>query len=239
MANLLKNIFDTLKKRVSERTQKSTSSSWYSDRYQMVTVQRNLALLIIVISISGIVLSIFTILRISSNKSIEPFIIEIEEKTGISTVIRPFMQDKWTSDESLRRYFLLKYIHAREGYDYNTFNYDYFTTVRLMSQEDVYSQFRSQIYATGSKSSISLGEHAKINIKLRSLTNLVRPPNETGYLAQVVFIKETVKKGGTTSEIKQALIGYEYTDLKMSVEDRDVNPLGFRVTSYKLDDYAL
>lgn len=238
MANLLKTLLTNLKRKVAEKTDRTTSTSWYSDRYQTVTVQRNLAILVILLALAGIVLCIFTVLKISSNKSIEPFVIEIEEKSGISTVIRPFIQDKQTSDEALRRYFLLKYVDARESYDFNLFNYNYFTTVRLMSQEDVYNQFRSQIYSTGGKSPISLGERGKVEIKIRSLTHL-KPPKGKGYLVQIIFVKDTITKNTTTSEDKVALIGYDYMDLNMTQDERDVNPLGFRVSSYKLDDYAL
>ena len=238
MKTLLTTLLGTAKQRLSEKRERLASTSWYSERYQLVTVQRNCALLILFIAVCGIILCIFTILKISSDKSIDPFVVEIEEKSGISTVIRPFIQERWTTDESLRRYFLLNYVHAREEYDFTTFNYNYFTTVRVMSLDSVYAQFRNQIYATAGKSPITLGEHGKVEIKIRSVTHL-RPPKENSYLAQVIFVKNTISHNKTVSENKVALVGYEYSDLNMKTNEREINPLGFRVTSYKLDDYTL
>lgn len=238
MNSLFKHLLASARTRISSHREKLVSTNWYSDRYQLVTVQRNLAVVVILICILSIVLGIITILKISSDKSIDPFVVEIEEKSGISTVIRPFIQEKWTTDEALRRYFLLRYVFAREEYDFNTFNYNYFTVVRLMSQDSVYNQFRNQIYAPGTKSPVTLGERGKASITIRSITHL-RPPKENAYLVQVIFVKDTTMGDKTTSENKVALFSYEYSDLNMRVNERDINPLGFRVTSYKLDDYTL
>ena len=88
--------------------------NWYADRYQTVIVQRNFLALITITALAGIIFSVLSVVKISTSKTIEPFVIEIEDKTGITNVIRPLQQEKYAYDETIRRYFLTIYITARE-----------------------------------------------------------------------------------------------------------------------------
>lgn len=238
MSKLLKGLLKELREQASRSKNNAGATSWYSDRYQTITVQRNVSFLITIVSVVCIILSILTILTIENSKSIEPFVIEVEDKSGITNVVRPFGVDQITTDEALRKYFLNKYIQARETYNFNNFRYNYFTVVRTLSSEAIYSAFRNTTYSNNETNPISFGENGSINIKIRSMVNLT-PPDPSSYLAQVIFSKEITTKNKTITENKVALIGYTYVDLKMNEAERLINPLGFQVISYKLDDYNL
>lgn len=241
LKNLKKNIPATFAKDKESSTH-GMNNNWYMERYQSVIVQRNLIFLLIVISLFAIIISIFTILRVSTAKTVEPFVVEIEEKTGIPTVIRPFIPDQftvqYTYDESLRIYFLLKYLRAREEYNFHTYNYDYFTVTRSLSNKDVYAQFRSNLYSSNTQSPLLYGQSGKVSLTIRSIKHLP-PSSGEGYLVQIVFIKNLSSETKNTSENKVATIGYNYFDLSMNNEEREINPLGFQITSYRVDDYTL
>ena len=66
---------------------KSKIKSWYSNRYQIVVVQRNILLLFTLVSMFSVAISIIFVKTIMSSKSLEPYVIEVEEKTGIATVV--------------------------------------------------------------------------------------------------------------------------------------------------------
>lgn len=236
----LKNLF--LKKNIEDKKETSTNVNWYEDRFQTTIVQRNLLFLAVILLLLIIFASVFTILEVSSSRTVKPFVVEIEDKSGIPNVIRPYIPAQFTNqyayDEAIRRYFLLKYLRAREEYNYHTFNRDYFTVVRSMSDKEIYSQFRTDLYSSGSGSPLTYADRGKISITIRSIKHLP-PSSGKGYLVQVAFVRNITSPGKTYSENKIATIGYDYRDLSMNDEEREINPLGFQVISYRVDDYTL
>lgn len=227
---------------ISNQKSNVTASNWYQDRYQSTVVQRNILFLMIVLLLVIVFASIFTVLHISNSRTVQPFVIEIEEKTGIPNVIRPYVPKQftveYTYDEAIRRYFLLKYLRAREEYDYHNFKYDYFTIVRSLSDKDVYSHFRAELYGRNNNSPLLLGQKGKISLTIRSIKHLP-PSSGQGYLVQIAFVRNVSSPNRNYSENKIATIGYDYRDIKMNDEEREINPLGFEVFSYRVDDYTL
>ncbi|MFN7095745.1 MAG: VirB8/TrbF family protein, partial [Burkholderiales bacterium] len=60
----------------------SEVSNWYADRYEHMLVQRNLLLLFVFLSFVIILVSVLVIRQVSLSKSVDPFVIEIEERSG-------------------------------------------------------------------------------------------------------------------------------------------------------------
>ena len=59
-------------------------------------------------------------------------------------------------------------------------------------------------------------------------------------MAQIRFDKITVPMGGDISKQVPpqsliATVGFEYVNAPQKEEDRSVNPLGFQITSYRVD----
>ena len=90
--------------------------NWYSERYENVIIQRNFLFIIVLLSVLTIALCVIAIRYIKSTRSIEPFVIEIERKTGVPTVVDPVSAKIYTQDVALKRYFVMQYIRAREEY---------------------------------------------------------------------------------------------------------------------------
>jgi type IV secretion system protein VirB8 len=207
--------------------------NWYADRYQTIVVQRNFLALITIASLAGIIFSILSVVQITNSKTIEPFVIEIESKTGITNVIRPLQIEKFAYDETLRRYFLTKYITNRETYNYGSFEYNYFTVVRLLSNYSVYNDFRRLVYASNSNSPVRLGQKTQRHIKLKSISFLRTIKGQIGYTAQIRFKSDD---SGSNIQHKVATINFDFADLALTDEERAINPLGFQVIGYRVDD---
>ncbi len=207
--------------------------NWYADRYQTVVVQRNFLALITIASLAGIIFSVLSVVKITTSKTIEPFVIEIEDKTGITNVIRPLTKEKYAYDETLRRYFLTQYITKRETYNYVTFEYNYFTVVRLLSDPVVYNAFRQDVYASNPNSPVRLGQVTQRYIKIKSITFLQPVKGEVGFTAQIRFKSDD---NGANVKYKVATINFDFIDMVLTEEERAINPLGFRVIGYRVDD---
>ncbi|MFJ5423724.1 VirB8/TrbF family protein, partial [Wolbachia endosymbiont of Drosophila barbarae] len=61
--------------------------NWNSNRYSTVIAQRNILLLFALILLATISISILVIFKISTSSTIEPFVIEIDKKSGIVQLV--------------------------------------------------------------------------------------------------------------------------------------------------------
>lgn len=241
--------FDFLKKKkknsaeeaneVQDRRRKealNVTKNWYADRYQSAVVQRNLLALISLISLGGVLVCAFAVQQISSSKTIEPFVIEVQETSGIATVVDQLSIKQFVAEETIVRYFLVKYTRAREGYDYTSFRHNYDRVVRLYSTSEIYRAFKRGLGSDPDNVINKLSTHTKRTVKIKSIQFL------DDSTAQIRFLLTDIKKGGVNMAAyhKIAIIGFKFLpNLKMSIEDRYVNPLNFQVTSYTVDDETI
>ena len=116
-------------------------SNWYSDRYNSTVVQRNILFILLVASIALVIISSVIVGSVSSNFKIQPFVIDIEEKTGVTTIVNPLVDKELVANDALNKYFLMTYVRAREEYYKDSWRYDYLTVVRLLSSPQVYNDF--------------------------------------------------------------------------------------------------
>jgi type IV secretion system protein VirB8 len=206
--------------------------SWYSDKYQMVVVQRNLLSFFALFAIIAVTVSVVFVKQITASKSLEPYVIEIEDKTGIPTVVEQLKESQFTADMTLKRYFLFSFIKAVEGYNPATYRDDY-RKAALFSTPKVFRQFRNSISSKSETSPFTkLGRKGMIIVRLKSIQ--FTDPNS----AQVRFRLET--RGRTTGfKPRRDMIAYvefKFANLNLTLEERFINPIGFQVGQYSVDD---
>jgi len=214
--------------------QKETRN-WYRDRYQSVLLQRRILMAICLLSLLATLASVLVIAQLTPLKSVEPFVIQVDPKSGITQVVDPKTVGSVTGVEAVNNYFLVQYIRARESYNVNDITRNY-ATVRVMSDEQsVYSQFKREV-SPSNPSSITarMGSTGSRTVKFKSIT-YIKPQ-----LAQArLLIEENTANGGTLQYHRIATISFEYAKLQLTAEERYINPLGFRVTDYRVDEDAL
>ncbi|BAO99325.1 VirB8 family type IV secretion system protein [Wolbachia endosymbiont of Cimex lectularius] len=206
--------------------------NWSSSRYSTVVAQRNTLLLFTLILLVAISVSILAIFKISTSSTIEPFVIEIEKKSGIVQLVDPVTVKQYSADKVLNNHFIAEYIKAREVFDKYNYNYNYYTKVRLFSSPNVYNEFRNYISSQNMDDLFNLySGFVKNEFKIRSIQKLY---DDT---FQVRFTVEfTRKNGSSVKKNKIVIMSYKYASLEMNDQQRYVNPLGFQVTSYRVDD---
>jgi len=198
--------------------------SWYANRYQIVTVQRNILLLFTTISVISVAVTVIFVKNIMGSKSLEPYVIEVEEKTGIATVVDQLTSQRFSGNEMIRRYFMNEYIHAASGYDRNTYKEDA-NKVRLFSSPGVFGQYRRRINPR------VLGADSVIKVRIKSIKFL----NNT--LAQIRLSSNTKTPKSKIPTMKDLVVTMRFSfvpQIKLSMEERLINPLGFRVTEYSV-----
>lgn len=205
---------------------------WYADRYQNVVVQRNILTLVTLLSLVGLAGAVYVVAQISNSRTFEPYVIEVEGTTGITTLVDRQSVEQFQAKESVTRYFLWKYINSRESYDVYTYTYNYSEIVRLLSSSSVFSEFRKSIALENANSPVHLGRTAKRDVKLKSMTFL------TPKQAQIrVAVEETrFADNVTTTKHMIITVDFDYYNLDLNTQERFVNPLGLQITGYRIDE---
>lgn len=160
----------------------------------------------------------------------EPFLLRVDNTTGAVDVLNIVNNSESTYGEAVDKYFLNLYVSSYESYDYYTIQKDYDTAI-LLSAPDVQKQFY-KIYEGDNARDEVLGASTKIIAKINSIT----PDTDEG-IAVVRFTTQVKHSTGAIEDSKHwvARVGYEYVNAPMSEADRRINPLGFQVTSYRVD----
>ncbi len=205
--------------------------NWYSDRYESMVVQRNLLLLLTCVMLLTILIGVFMVGQVTLSKSVDPFVIEVEQRSGITNVVNPLSRRDLLTDESLKTYFLMKYLRARETYSSVDYEYNYSTVLRLLSTREIYQQFKKSLSENPRNPVVLYGAKVQTTLKVRSIQFL-----DGAATAQIRFsvIEST---GGRYDKI--ATITFNFVQMEMTNEERYVNPLGFQVTGYRVDDEIL
>lgn len=200
---------------------KSKIKSWYSNRYQIVVVQRNILLLFTLISMFSVAVAVIFVKNVMSSKSLEPYVIEVEQKTGVATVVNQLTAQNFTGDQMVRKYFINEFIHAASGYDPKTYKQD-LEKVRLFSVPAVYSDFRNRINAR------ELGANSSIEVRIKSVQFI------DSNTAQIRIFRQ-INSDGSDPKTKDEIITMNFyfaPDMNLTMEERLINPLGFQVGRY-------
>lgn len=216
------------------KEQESSQNNWYKDRYQQLSVQRNLFFVIAALCIIFIGIDIIVVGGVISKKKIEPLVVTVDEVSGITTLVNPIKDKSWGISEAVNNYFLVTYLRARESYNVASYLYNYNTVVRLFSSSPVYREFKDFINDPAYSPIIKYSSFNSTKIEIRSILMLKSSPGG-GQNAQIRF--SIVEEQGSRQKInKIASIIWDYVEMHLNFDEKTVNPLGFQVQFYTVTD---
>ncbi|NRA74013.1 MAG: type IV secretion system protein [Rickettsiales bacterium] len=211
------------------------TKGWYEDRYQTLVVQRNLFFLIASLCIIFMSVSVVLLSGIITKKKIEPMVIEVEESSGITSIVNPNLKKDWSASKVINQYFITTYLRNRETYNIASYLYNYNTVVRLLSSFKVYNQFKKIINDPTQSSIAKYGSRNSTKLEIRSILFLKESPGGGGQTAQIRFT--IIENEGQKRKInKIASIVWDYVEMNLNFEDTMVNPLGFQVQFYTVSN---
>lgn len=196
--------------------------NWYSNRYQIIVVQRNILLLFTLVSMFSVAIAVIFVKNVMSSKSLEPYVIEVEQKTGIATIVDQLTSQTFTGDQMIRKYFINEFVHSASGYDPKTYKMDV-EKVRLFSVPSVYSEFRNRINAR------QLGTGSQIDVRIKSVQFT------DANTAQIRITDQLSSDTDYKPQTKEKVItmGFYFSpQMNLTMEERLINPLGFQVNNY-------
>lgn len=210
------------------------AKNWYADRYQTVLLQRNFLGLITVLALAGLGATTYAVARIADSKSFEPYVIEVEKTSGIVTLVDRKSIERYSANEAVIRYYVHRYVTAREGYDVNTYQYDYGRVVPVLSDKDVLGRFRGQVSQQNPNSPVlQLGRERVREVFVKSIQFI--EPNRVQ--VRIRIDEKNVRTGFVLKQAHRiAIVKFGFFTLELSTQQRYINPLGFRVLGYSLDE---
>jgi type IV secretion system protein VirB8 len=176
-----------------------------------------------------------------------PYLVMADAYTGTSTVAR--LTDgpahrRISTSEAINRSNVAHFVMARESYDVALLNLHDWTTVQTMSSPGVKADY-TRLYSSMNPDSPyrTYGKDKAIRVKLLSIVLIGGSQDTAPHGATVRFQRSLYdKQSGATQPLDSKIATMEFTykaNLEMDDRNRIENPLGFWVTSYRVDnDYA-
>ena len=175
-----------------------------------------------------------------------PFLVLADAYSGNATVARidaDFRHRSLTASEAIARANVARFVSLRESYDVAMMNLRDWRAVHGMAAPEVGREYAALHAANNPRSPYNTwGRGKAIRVRILSIQLLDGAGGEPGG-ATVRFQRSLYdKSSGATRPLDSriATLGFSYNlALKMDEPDRLENPLGFQVTSYRVDnDYA-
>lgn len=207
--------------------------TWETDKVQEIMNSRKTAWRVAAASGAVAFASVMAIAMLMPLKKVEPFVIRVDNSTGIVDVVQTIKDGKTNYDEAINKYFTQWYVRYREGYSKDLAE-DYYANVGLMSSSLEQQKYFQIFNPKNPQSPLNVyGDFAKVKIAIKS-TSFISPN-----VALVRYTK-ALERGMDKPNITHwaATISFKYSPAPMSENDRGVNPLGFQVTEYRNDPDA-
>lgn len=167
---------------------------------------------------------------LSPLKTVEPFVVRVDNATGIVDLVSGVEATSMTYDEAVTKYFLGQYVRVREGYSFVEAPVN-FRTVSLLSTGPEQARFASLYRGSNPESpQVAFGQAGVATIRIKAIS-LLGP-----HLASVRYLRESRRGDETKAShwIATLTFGFE-SKARITTSDRLVNPLGFLVSEYRSD----
>ncbi|EAJ0412384.1 type IV secretion system protein [Campylobacter upsaliensis] len=191
------------------------------------------AWLIAIVSVFITLLSILAVLVLTPLKTVEPYVIRVDNTTGMVDILTTLDEKQITQNEALDKHFIGQYIKAREGYFFDMLNQDYIFT-QLFSSPEVAESYRA-IYSGENSRDSRLGSFTKVEVNILSV--VLGESNGIKTATARINLKSTNKNSKEESlSTKVITLSYKYLLNEMQEKNRILNPLGFKVLTYRIDE---
>lgn len=188
--------------------------------------------------------SVVAVMFLTPLKEVRPYVIRVDNNTGQTDIVTMLTNSKSDYGEEVAKYFSSLYVTLYEGYDWYTIQKQ-IDQLMLFSDKNMQGRINTKfaksdaphkVYANKERININITNTSIIDenglIQVR-FTKTIEPVDGGTYNADTDSI---TPKPQVTNHI--ATLGYEYVNVPTLDDVRLVNPLGFTVKSYRVDDVS-
>jgi type IV secretion system protein VirB8 len=168
-------------------------------------------------------------------KTVEPYTLLVDRQTGFVQQLKPLEAETISPTQALTQSFLVQYVIAREGFDIDVLQNDY-RKVALWSAGAAREDYLSAIQVSNPESPFArLPRSSLVDVEVKSVT----PLGEDAAMIRFDTRRRDANGYVYPSQPWVVVARYSYSGEPMSAADRMINPLGFKVTSYRKSAEAL
>ncbi|MBM3552264.1 MAG: virB8 family protein [Alphaproteobacteria bacterium] len=179
------------------------------------------------------VVSVGAVAALAPLKTVEPFVIRVDNSTGIVETIAALKETPARYDEAVTKYFLARYVRAREGFSAAEAETN-FRAISLLSAPPEQARFAAWYRGSNPESPQVLhGKFGVATVRVKAISLL------SDNVASVRYLTESRKGDETRTAHWIATLTFAYVNAPMASTDRLINPLGFQVSEYRADPEAL
>jgi type IV secretion system protein VirB8 len=172
-------------------------------------------------------------------KQVEPFVIRVDNTTGIVDVV-PVVAGASTPEQVVTRYFLSHYVTVCERFNFATAESDYEECGAFHSAQRNQTWY-AQWTSTNPTSPLNIyKDGSSVRAQVESVSFFTRASGLAD-LAQVRYLKALRQAGGADEKYTHwvATVQYAYADPAKDPKTRRWNPLGFKVVDFKSEPEVL
>ena len=218
-----------------QRSSAETQAAFEDEVFFSLRRQRNIGWIVGAIGMGIGLASVATNLVVLPLKEIRPYVVMVDRSTGESEQVVATRPTSLSDQEAVLEAELVRYVTNRETYDPSD-NSERIPLVNAMSVGQAQESLRA-VWNSGSDSypPERYGREARITVRIRSISVL------GGNTAQVRFVRRLERSGERSIERDfVATVGFEFRPrTERNLQQVWENPLGFTVTSYRVDAETL
>ena len=207
--------------------------TWEANQHAQTMKSARLAWWVAGVSALIALASVATLAALFPLKTTVPYVYYVDKTTGDTSVVNALSEREVGYRELNEKHWARNYVIARETYLYTLLQLDY-DTVLALSSDDV-GQAYAKVYEGDNARDKKLGAGTEERVKIISV---VLPPDQTGK-AVVRFELITKRNNGEGALPARSFVATMAYEFKPSMRGREkdllMNPLGFKVTSYRID----
>ena len=201
---------------------------WEQEVYLGLRRSRYIAWVIASIAVIVVILQAFAMMFMAPLKEAVPYVITVDKQSGYVEIAKELDNSKLSKQQALTDYHLANYVQLRESY-LNALAAERYHKVQSMSAGDASREHKLLWDGKNpANPSIIYGVNGSIDVEILS----VSPLNER--TSSVRFVRKVTHQHNIRESTFTAIIVYEYVNKKQSNQERLLNPLGFKVTSYRV-----
>ncbi|WP_081080978.1 virB8 family protein [Burkholderia territorii] len=210
--------------------------SWERTRVEAIMRSERRAWIVALSAILMAIASLAALAALTPLKQAVPFLVYVDRFSG-NTEVREAMNARVQFSDILDKHWVMQYVIGRERYDWNLLQSDY-ERILAMSGPTPSREYRQLFDGPGAIHK-TLGRTQEYAVNVLSVSLAPHAANTSG-VATVRFdkIQRNLETGIAVGAAAHyvATIGYEYQPSVFTTEKKlIVNPLGFVVTTYRVD----
>lgn len=208
------------------------ATAWEDDRIQRAGKSEKRAWIVAAAAAVVALCAVGALAALTPLKTVEPFVVRVDNSTGIVDVLSALEDGKTTYDEAVSKYFLAKYVTLREHWLYETHKEDYQTIGLLSNSEEQKKYAELMNPRTNPQSPLNIfGKASEVKVQIKNISFI---NDQVAMVRYTKTVELSGERGRPTHWV--ATVPFTYIAAPMKEKDRLINPLGFQtIGGYRND----